>query len=42
MAGTPPGIVVTTAESPYLRLTSQAREPLRSGGTVIVDEGRAL
>jgi ATP-dependent Lhr-like helicase len=35
---TPPDILITTPESLYLMLTSQARETLRSVTTVIVDE----
>ncbi len=38
----PPDILVTTPESLYLMLTSQAREILRSVETVIVDEVHAL
>src|SRR5688500_13090140 len=41
---TPPDILITTPESLFLILTSQARETLRSVDTVIVDEvqiGRA-
>ena len=38
----PPDILVTTPESLYLMLTSQAREVLRSVETVIVDEVHAL
>ena len=39
---TPPDILITTPESLYLMLTSQAREILRSVETVIVDEIHAL
>ncbi|MBM3464470.1 MAG: DEAD/DEAH box helicase, partial [Armatimonadetes bacterium] len=39
---TPPDILVTTPESLFLILTSQAREMLRSVDTVIVDEVHAL
>ncbi len=35
---TPPDILITTPESLYLMLTSQARETLRSVTTVIIDE----
>jgi ATP-dependent Lhr-like helicase len=38
----PPDILITTPESLYLMLTSQARETLRSVDTVIVDEIHAL
>lgn len=38
----PPDILITTPESLYLMLTSQAREVLRSVETVIVDEVHAL
>ena len=38
----PPDILITTPESLYLMLTSQARETLRSVDTVIVDEVHAL
>ncbi|MGH2829426.1 MAG: DEAD/DEAH box helicase, partial [Actinomycetota bacterium] len=38
----PPDILITTPESLYLMLTSQAREMLRSVRTVIVDEIHAL
>src|SRR5437868_15547841 len=38
MLRTPPDILITTPESLYLMLTSQAREILRSVETVIVDE----
>ena len=34
----PPDILITTPESLYLMLTSQARETLRSVTTVIIDE----
>ena len=36
-----PDILITTPESLYLMLTSQARGLLRSGDTVILDEGHA-
>ncbi len=39
---TPPDILITTPESLYLLLTSQARESLRSVETVIVDEVHAV
>jgi ATP-dependent Lhr-like helicase len=39
---TPPDILITTPESLYLLLTSQAREKLRSIETVIIDEIHAL
>ncbi|WP_300342702.1 ATP-dependent helicase [Nesterenkonia sp.] len=39
---TPPHILITTPESLYLMLTSQARQTLRSVETVIVDEIHAL
>ena len=42
LARTPPDILITTPESLYLMLTSQAREILRSVETVIVDEIHAL
>ena len=42
MARTPPDILITTPESLYLLLTSQAREILRSVRTVIVDEIHSL
>jgi len=42
IARTPPDILITTPESLYLLLTSQAREILRSVETVIVDEIHAL
>ena len=38
----PPDILITTPESLYLMLTSQARETLRSLETVIVDEVHAV
>ena len=38
----PPDILITTPESLYLMLTSQAREILRSVKTVIIDEIHAL
>ncbi|GGH41693.1 ATP-dependent helicase [Microbacterium album] len=38
----PPDILITTPESLYLMLTSQARETLRSVHTVIVDEVHAV
>ena len=38
----PPHILITTPESLYLMLTSQARETLSEVGTVIVDEVHAL
>ncbi|MDW8339362.1 MAG: DEAD/DEAH box helicase, partial [Thermoleophilia bacterium] len=38
----PPDILITTPESLYLLLTSQARETLRGVATVIVDEVHAL
>src|SRR5687767_12250785 len=38
----PPDILITTPESLYLMLTSQARETLRSVRTVIVDEIHAV
>ncbi|MFP4235494.1 MAG: DEAD/DEAH box helicase, partial [Nitriliruptoraceae bacterium] len=38
----PPDILITTPESLYLLLTSQAREILRPVGTVIIDEIHAL
>src|SRR5262245_2068177 len=38
----PPDILITTPESLYLMLTSQAREPLRGTETVIIDEIHAL
>ncbi|HYH72781.1 MAG TPA: DEAD/DEAH box helicase, partial [Nocardioides sp.] len=39
---TPPDILITTPESLFLMLTSQARETLRSVDTVIVDEVHAV
>ncbi|MEZ4425972.1 MAG: DEAD/DEAH box helicase, partial [Gemmatimonadota bacterium] len=39
---TPPEILITTPESLYLMLTSQARETLRGVETVIVDEIHAM
>jgi len=39
---TPPDILITTPESLYLMLTSQARETLRSVETVILDEVHAV
>lgn len=42
MLRTPPDILITTPESLYLMLTSQARETLRSIHTVIIDEIHAL
>jgi ATP-dependent Lhr-like helicase len=42
MLRTPPDILITTPESLYLLLTSQARETLRGVETVIVDEVHAL
>jgi ATP-dependent Lhr-like helicase len=42
LAGQPPDILITTPESLFLLLTSQAREGLRSVQTVIVDEVHAL
>ncbi|MGO8960236.1 MAG: ATP-dependent helicase [Streptosporangiaceae bacterium] len=42
LAGKPPDILITTPESLFLMLTSQARESLRSVQTVIVDEVHAL
>ncbi|WP_157163042.1 DEAD/DEAH box helicase, partial [Actinoalloteichus spitiensis] len=38
----PPDVLVTTPESLFLLLTSQAREPLRGVTTVILDEVHAL
>src|SRR3954447_15124489 len=38
----PPDILITTPESLFLMLTSQAREGLRGVETVIVDEGHAV
>ncbi len=42
MASKPPDILITTPESLFLLLTSQAREGLRSIETIIVDEVHAL
>ncbi|MGZ4480965.1 MAG: DEAD/DEAH box helicase, partial [Gaiellales bacterium] len=42
MRRNPPDILITTPESFYLLLTSQARETLRSVETVIVDEIHAV
>ncbi len=42
MARTPPDILITTPESLYLLLTSQAREILRSVRSVIIDEIHSL
>jgi ATP-dependent Lhr-like helicase len=42
MGRTPPDVLITTPESLYLLLTSQARETLRSVETVIVDEIHAM
>ena len=42
LATRPPDIMITTPESLFLMLTSQAREGLRSVQTVIVDEVHAL
>ena len=42
MLRAPPDVLITTPESLYLLLTSQARETLRSVETVIVDEIHAL
>ena len=42
MVRSPPDILITTPESLYLLLTSQARETLRSVETVIVDEIHAM
>jgi ATP-dependent Lhr-like helicase len=42
LATTPPDILITTPESLFLLLTSQARETLRSVETVIVDEVHAV
>ena len=42
MVRTPPDILITTPESLYLLLTSQAREILRGVETVIVDEVHAV
>lgn len=42
LAKNPPDILITTPESLYLMLTSQARETLRTVDTVIVDEVHAV
>src|SRR5580693_5103814 len=42
MASKPPDILITTPESLFLMLTSQARETLRGVETVIIDEVHAL
>src|SRR3954468_7265320 len=42
LARTPPDILITTPESLFLMLTSQARESLRHVETVIVDEAHAV
>ncbi|HUB40236.1 MAG TPA: DEAD/DEAH box helicase [Streptosporangiaceae bacterium] len=42
LASKPPDILITTPESLFLMLTSQAREGLRSVETVIIDEVHAL
>ncbi len=42
LAGKPPDILITTPESLFLMLTSQARESLRGVQTVIIDEVHAL
>ncbi|MTV24280.1 DEAD/DEAH box helicase [Nitriliruptoraceae bacterium ZYF776] len=42
MKRTPPDVLITTPESLYLLLTSQARETLRGVETVIIDEIHAL
>src|SRR5205085_10895587 len=42
LARTPPDILITTPESLYLMLTSQAREMLRSVETLILDEVHAV
>jgi ATP-dependent Lhr-like helicase len=42
LATKPPDILITTPESLFLMLTSQARETLRSVETVIIDEVHAL
>src|SRR4029079_18370266 len=39
---TPPDILITTPESLFLMLTSQARETLRGIDTVIIDEVHAV
>ncbi len=42
LSATPPDIMITTPESLFLMLTSQARESLRGVETVIVDEVHAV
>src|ERR1700728_271592 len=42
LAGQPPDILITTPESLFLLLTSQARETLRNVETVIIDEVHAM
>src|SRR5207244_7112049 len=42
MLRTPPDVLITTPESLFLLLTSQARETLRSVETVILDEVHAV
>jgi len=42
LGSTPPDILITTPESLFLMLTSQARETLRSVETVILDEVHAV
>ncbi|WGL50936.1 DEAD/DEAH box helicase [Nocardioides sp. BP30] len=42
LSTTPPDILITTPESLFLMLTSQAREVLRSVETVIIDEVHAV
>src|SRR5207244_12100302 len=42
LATSPPDILITTPESLFLMLTSQARESLRGVETVIVDEVHAV
>src|SRR3954447_7219436 len=42
LARTPPDVLITTPESLFLMLTSQARESLRQVETVIVDEVHAV
>jgi ATP-dependent Lhr-like helicase len=42
LASAPPDILITTPESLFLMLTSQARETLRGVETVIVDEVHAV
>ncbi|MEO5663140.1 MAG: ATP-dependent helicase, partial [Nocardioides sp.] len=42
LASTPPDILITTPESLFLILTSQARETLRGIDTVIIDEVHAV